>query len=385
MFLVFIATKTLKRKCIKWFCECGFQVFLEPFSFVLGQSKSKQVLISVAQSDTRHLNCLHRLGIVLGIMDWVKDYQKKLEPSCNPHTAPVEQANVRIHLEITVWMSHFIYSCQDIFFTFYLFSQTWWILRAAVSRLWMQQKILRKTFWTAVLSPPNKTQAYTRVTISILVLHHKHISTFCTLIISYFSELYLTEFFLSVNGEEDLEPTEEEEGEELYELLPNGETSDVSSDANEKSEMPDCKGSNAASWQTENTLNLQRSIIEDIRSVLITSPLRIIFCHIVLSWPRRTILVSFSPDRKHEFGIGVELNAESQKLMQVQQERLGRSLDRLSTELYSKDTHFVLELIQVASTVFSFPKTTQNRVCQLMLFFVSFIIMNLNWSFNFKS
>lgn len=55
----------------------------------------------------------------------------------------------------------------------------------------------------------------------------------------------------------------------------------------------------------------------------------------------------FLSDRKSEFGIGVKLTAEGQKLMQVHQERLGRSLDRLSTELYSKDTHFVLELIQV--------------------------------------
>ncbi|CAG14733.1 unnamed protein product, partial [Tetraodon nigroviridis] len=117
-------------------------------------------------------------------------------------------------------------------------------------------------------------------------------------------------------GEEDLKPMAEEEEDELYELLPNGETSDVSSEAEEKSEMAECEDSNAASCQTEDTLNFQRSIIEDIR--------------------------------KHEFGIGVELNAESQKLMQTQQERLGRSLDRLSTELYSKDTHFVLELIQNA-------------------------------------
>lgn len=34
--------------------------------------------------------------------------------------------------------------------------------------------------------------------------------------------------------------------------------------------------------------------------------------------------------------------------MQVQQERLGRSLDRLSRDLYTKDTHFVLELVQNA-------------------------------------
>ncbi|XP_064610417.1 uncharacterized protein LOC135474759 [Liolophura sinensis] len=52
--------------------------------------------------------------------------------------------------------------------------------------------------------------------------------------------------------------------------------------------------------------------------------------------------------RKEEFGIGVELSEDGQKLMKVQQERLGRSLDRLSKDLYSKDTHFVLELVQNA-------------------------------------
>ncbi|XP_056153215.1 uncharacterized protein wu:fj29h11 [Lampris incognitus] len=44
----------------------------------------------------------------------------------------------------------------------------------------------------------------------------------------------------------------------------------------------------------------------------------------------------------------MELTAESLKLMKVNQDRLGRSLDRLSAELYSKDAHFVLELIQNA-------------------------------------
>ena len=54
--------------------------------------------------------------------------------------------------------------------------------------------------------------------------------------------------------------------------------------------------------------------------------------------------------------MGVELTAECRTLMAVQQDRLGRSLDRLSTELYSKDAHFVLELIQVPST----PITAEN-------------------------
>lgn len=78
------------------------QVFLEPFSRVLGQAKSKQVLITVAQSDSRDINCLHRLGILLGITDWVKDYQKKLNPPqnqiCNSHSAHVEPAKVRIQV-----------------------------------------------------------------------------------------------------------------------------------------------------------------------------------------------------------------------------------------------------------------------------------------------
>lgn len=52
--------------------------------------------------------------------------------------------------------------------------------------------------------------------------------------------------------------------------------------------------------------------------------------------------------RKEEFGIGMELEDEAQRLMTRHQERIGRSLKRLSEELYSKDTHFVLELIQNA-------------------------------------
>lgn len=76
------------------------QVFLEPFSRVLGgQAKSKQVLIAVAQSEPRHMNRLHRMGILLGITEWVKDYHKKLDPSQSQNhmrTAPVEPAKVRI-------------------------------------------------------------------------------------------------------------------------------------------------------------------------------------------------------------------------------------------------------------------------------------------------
>lgn len=42
------------------------------------------------------------------------------------------------------------------------------------------------------------------------------------------------------------------------------------------------------------------------------------------------------------------LGEEEQKVFQKQRERLGRSLNRLSSELYNKDIHFVLELVQNA-------------------------------------
>ena len=52
--------------------------------------------------------------------------------------------------------------------------------------------------------------------------------------------------------------------------------------------------------------------------------------------------------RKEEFGVGVVLDAAGSQLRQRQNERIGRALQRLSQELYSKDTHFVLELVQNA-------------------------------------
>uniref|UniRef100_A0A669E4X7 Wu:fj29h11 n=1 Tax=Oreochromis niloticus TaxID=8128 RepID=A0A669E4X7_ORENI len=223
------------------------QVFLEPFSLVLGQAKSKRVLMTVAQSEPRYMNCLHRLGILLGIPDWIKDYEKKLNPpqsqSYNTYSAPVDQAKVRDFLEDNIMDNSF-----------------------------------------------ESSQLYNS-------LHQ-------------------------VNDEQDIEAEEEEEDEEqLYELasVPNGEISDISSDAEggqgeEQLKMSDGDEKEGDSCESEDTI--QRAVIEDIR--------------------------------KSEFGIGVKLTAEGQKLMQVHQERLGRSLDRLSTELYSKDTHFVLELIQNA-------------------------------------
>ncbi|XP_017271683.1 protein NO VEIN isoform X2 [Kryptolebias marmoratus] len=229
------------------------QVFLEPFSRVLGQAKSKQVLITVAQSDPKHLNCLHQLGILLGVQDWVRDYQKKLSPTQNQnaYAARADQAQPNIDSESS-----------------------------------------------SLSAGTTSEDDYLDDSSSV--------------------SSQLDHSLQQVNGDHVVKFDEEEDEEELYELasVANGEASDLSSDAEEQLEKPEPDEKDASSCQSETLFHQQRDVIEDIR--------------------------------KSEFGIGVELNAEGQKLMQVHQERLGRSLDRLSTELYSKDTHFVLELIQNA-------------------------------------
>lgn len=52
--------------------------------------------------------------------------------------------------------------------------------------------------------------------------------------------------------------------------------------------------------------------------------------------------------RQEEFGVGLKLDQQQQQIAEKQREREGRGLARLSKELYSKDTHFVLELVQNA-------------------------------------
>ena len=51
---------------------------------------------------------------------------------------------------------------------------------------------------------------------------------------------------------------------------------------------------------------------------------------------------------REEFGVGLNLGPEEEKMIQKHREREGRGLHRLSSELYSRDTHFVLELVQNA-------------------------------------
>ncbi|KAF4318610.1 hypothetical protein G195_008065 [Phytophthora kernoviae 00238/432] len=53
--------------------------------------------------------------------------------------------------------------------------------------------------------------------------------------------------------------------------------------------------------------------------------------------------------RKKQFGVGLEIqDAATMSVLLIQQQRLERALKRLSDELYSESTHFVLELLQNA-------------------------------------
>uniref|UniRef100_A0A3B4E8Y0 Wu:fj29h11 n=1 Tax=Pygocentrus nattereri TaxID=42514 RepID=A0A3B4E8Y0_PYGNA len=190
------------------------QVFLEPLSKVIGQAKSKTILLDAAKSETRYLNKLHQMGILLGITEWARDFHTKLILPAPPE--------VPSHIA-TVWR------------------------------------------------PQSDDQ--------------------------------------DDDGDDDLFELASEENEENHS---SAESKGENDEDGAVEESPDpTEGA-----ETNEHFSQCRVIIEDIR--------------------------------KSEFGIGVELNEEGQNLMRKHQARLGRSLERLSTELYSKDTHFVLELIQNA-------------------------------------
>ena len=81
--------------------------------------------------------------------------------------------------------------------------------------------------------------------------------------------------------------------------------------------------------------------------------------------------------RKKEFGVGVALGSEGQILLDKQQERLCRSLQRLSADLYSKNTHYVLELVQNADDNNYSHGTSLSFYLSIYLFiYLSFYLFN---------
>ncbi|KAG9350267.1 hypothetical protein JZ751_026621 [Albula glossodonta] len=243
-------------------------VFLEPLSRVLGQAKSKAVLLQTAKLDTRYLNRLHHLGLLLGLTEWVKDFQTKLSPPKLPVIpAPVKQLQPADYMHVLSLLQAQTTDPMSM------------SSRNSVENLSEDEDFLAEPR----PEPDSSSESLS----------------------------------LSLADQDDDE-------EEKFELLENGErgggyesTEDSGEDeGGEQLQKEAPGGDEPTAAQAEDRLSARRAVIEDIR--------------------------------KSEFGIGVDLNEEGEKLMKVHQERLGRSLERLSAELYSKDTHFVLELIQNA-------------------------------------
>ncbi|XP_057182526.1 uncharacterized protein LOC130549349 isoform X2 [Triplophysa rosa] len=216
------------------------QVFLEPLSKVLGQAKSKTLLLDAAYSETRYLNKLHQMGLLLGITEWRTDFNNKLVLPAAPEVPLLMKSVVED-------------SMSDM---------------SSVLSLNEMDNEEETVLSTSSSSPGGAHQ----------------------------------------------QDDEGDEDEQMFELVSeHGEVTDSSVQREEENQDLQDEDQMTSAQPEDNE---HKAIIEDIR--------------------------------KTEFGIGVELNEEGQNLMRKQQARLGRSLERLSTELYSKDTHFVLELIQNA-------------------------------------
>ncbi|XP_077481497.1 uncharacterized protein LOC144092518 isoform X3 [Stigmatopora argus] len=243
------------------------QVFLEPWSGVLGQTKSKVVLITMAKSNPRHMNCLHRLGILMGITEWMKDFQKKYTVSDSQNAASYTEPFVGLKFQTQPNVVDFESSS---------------LLGQSIS---------------------GEDESYDDNTTGD---HTSHLN------------LTLQQDHISHEREEPVE--DQSAKEQFFPLLTDNEmlhnSNEIRGVCDNKSEPLDLNEGEMSACQHQDTIDFHRTIIEKIR--------------------------------KNEFGIGVEFTTEFQNLIKNNQERLGRSLDRLSTELYSKDTHFVLELIQNA-------------------------------------
>ncbi|XP_078599079.1 uncharacterized protein LOC144874602 isoform X2 [Branchiostoma floridae x Branchiostoma japonicum] len=107
------------------------------------------------------------------------------------------------------------------------------------------------------------------------------------------------------DGIEGKEEKEEEEG-ESEESSESESASEEESGASTSQDMPDMDPATKACWK----------VVEDIR--------------------------------RNEFGVGLKLEKKGEDLVERHKKRIGRGLERLSKELYTKDTHFVLELVQNA-------------------------------------
>ncbi|XP_069785977.1 uncharacterized protein [Narcine bancroftii] len=250
------------------------KVFLEPFSRVVGQSESKELLLQTAKYSFRVLNRLHKLGLLLGITDWMKDYHVKLDPA---HLVSIVSKPLK-NIDPVSLSSHSSY-------------------------------VALSDAEDSDIDAGSKSTSASSV------------------------------------AEDD------DDDDEKFVLADEAHEMPLSEDTDDAALLNLTNQEECSLDAINEEENSHKLIIEDIR--------------------------------KNEFGIGIELNDEGKKLMQVHQNRLGRSLERLSTELYSKDTHFVLELIQNADDN-SYPPFDDDTSPSLLFVVETDCIILLNNECGFK-
>ncbi|XP_074643214.1 uncharacterized protein LOC141900295 isoform X2 [Tubulanus polymorphus] len=247
------------------------QVFLEPFSKVVGDAKSKQLLVESCQTVAHH-NAIIRLGMALGVNEWSQAFDDRLRlPFTGTTTTDDDEAGMSFEEENSESESD---SLSD--------SDTYESILDDVELSDEPELLERK----------------------------------------------------AVNLEDDADK------------LVHATDSVIKSDENVLNDVKEENGDSELKPDKPEKLNRDETAIPDEMA------------HMTALEQERLEIINII--RRDEFGMGVFLSEDAEKLMRVQQERLGRSLERLSRDLYTRDTHFVLELIQNADDN-AYPERTKSK------------------------
>ncbi|KAL3859495.1 hypothetical protein ACJMK2_009714 [Sinanodonta woodiana] len=280
------------------------KIFLEPLGQVVGSTKSKALLMDISQSPLE-LNRLQELGCLLGIAEWTRQLQQKCKfPESQIQTTDMEEF---LHGE-PIEESEDDTDTED--------SSSVILSDFSDDEPESQDESEVKG---PPIEPPQKQN-----TEASEVLSNEHEG-----------QEGQSEGKDECQKSEDVAAIDTEIKENLILEPIEGTDTEVSPDK-ETDETTDL-----LSGETDSEKNQEGAEGEELESLKEESEDEI-------AEEQDPCLTLINEIRRDEFGIGVELNEDGMRLMQVQQERLGRSLDRLSKDLYSKDTHFVLELVQNA-------------------------------------
>ncbi|XP_055892730.1 uncharacterized protein LOC106068793 isoform X2 [Biomphalaria glabrata] len=261
------------------------QVLLEPLSQVVGSAKSKQQIIQVCLL-TRQEQHLERLGCLLGIQEWASTIQRRFvfPAHCIEETVQDELLGSPIAVDDDDDSSEEEESEEE-----------------------ESSSDIDEMLEEAEQEAANQVQEHDN---------------------SEESSVQSEQGVVAVAAEVSNDDSEVDIKDQLINSNTDEITNVTSEESNSDVEMQECKETK------EEPLNKLEQAEEPIQERELTHEDR---CRLVVDDIRR-----------EEFGVGIKLDETGQKLMQKQQERQGRSLQRLSKDLYSKETHFVLELIQNA-------------------------------------